>query len=122
MARTKANGQIRRISVDMIGDDAVDLEILEASLGIPHNFRGKSDRDHAVAKIAFAALYRALEEYRQQFGVKHPKYEDFAAWLGVQQESAENEAHEDNPPAIADHPTSTAVIGSVVDEDAEDAA
>ncbi|OFC61808.1 hypothetical protein BAE30_03800 [Acidithiobacillus caldus] len=121
MARTKANGQIRRISVDMVGDDAVDLEILEASLGIPHNFRGKSDRDHAVAKIAFAALYRSLEAYRQQFGVKHPKYEDFAAWLGVQPESAEDEV-EDRTPATVDHPASTAVIGGVVDEDAEDAA
>jgi hypothetical protein len=83
MVKKNTSGPVRRVCADIIGDDAVDLEILEVSLGIQRIAKSKGDRDGLLIKSALLALGRAVDDYRAESGVKHPEYEAFVEWLNT---------------------------------------
>lgn len=76
-----ANVMTRRVSADVIGDDAVELGILELSLGIQQIAKSKSDKDSLLMKAAFASLSSTLEQYQVEHDVKYPDFADFMKWL-----------------------------------------
>lgn len=81
MAKRTDPGPVRRVCADIIGDDAVDLEIMEVSLGIQRIARSKSDRDGLLIKAALRSLERSAERYRGITGIRHPEYDAFMEWL-----------------------------------------
>jgi len=91
MVKKNTSGPVRRVCADMVGDDAVDLEILEVSLGIQRIAKSKGDRDGLLIKAAFVALGRAVEEYRSESGIRHPEYESFVEWLENNEKPHETE-------------------------------
>lgn len=90
MAKNVVGIPVRRVSAEYFGDDAVDLEIMEVTLGLNRNSRNKGDRDTKLMKIAFSALRRAIEQYRMETGERYPDFDTFASWLGARPEGGEN--------------------------------
>lgn len=90
MAKNVAGIAVRRVSAEYFGDDAVDLEIMEVTLGLNRNVRNKGDRDAKLLKIAFLALRRAIEQYRRETGERYPDFDRFASRLGIRPEGEEN--------------------------------
>ena len=88
MAKNVAGIPIRRVSAEFSGDEAVDLEIIEVSLGLSRVTRSKSERDTKLMQIALAALRKAVEQYRLESGERYPEFSEFAAWLGIKTDSA----------------------------------
>ncbi|MBU2740023.1 hypothetical protein HJG40_14820 [Acidithiobacillus sp. ATCC 19703] len=91
MVNKNTSGPVRRVCADILGDDAVDLEILEVSLGIQRIAKSKGDRDGMLIKAAFVALGCAVEDYRAESGVKHPEYDSFVEWLANNEKPQETE-------------------------------
>ncbi|MEY2335192.1 hypothetical protein [Acidithiobacillus ferrianus] len=83
MAKNVAGIPIRRVSAEFSGDDAVDLEIIEVSLGLSRITRSKSERDTKLMQVALAALRKVIEQYRSESGERYPEFGDFAAWIGI---------------------------------------
>jgi len=90
MAKNVAGIPIRRVSAEFSGDDAVDLEIIEVSLGLSRATRSKSERDTKLMQVALAALGKVIEQYRSERGERYPEFGDFAAWIGIKTDSVPN--------------------------------
>ena len=88
MAKNVAGIPIRRVSAEFSGDEAVDLEIIEVSLGLSRITRSKSERDTKLMQVALAALGKVVEQYRLKSGERYPEFGDFAAWLGIKTDGA----------------------------------
>ena len=88
MAKNIAGIPVRRVSAEFIGDEAVDLEIIEVSLGLSRVTRSKSERDTKLMQVALAALGKVIEQYRLESGERYPEFGDFAAWLGIKTNGA----------------------------------
>lgn len=88
MVKGNVVGPVRRVCADIIGDDAVDLEIMEVSLGIQRIAKSKSDRDGLLIKAALLSLGRSVDEYRGITGIRHPEYDSFTHWLGRESNKA----------------------------------
>lgn len=87
MANNVAGMPVRRVSAEYFGDDAVDLEIIEVTLGLNRIARNKGDRDAKLMKVALSALRKAVEQYREESGERYPDFETFASWLEVKPET-----------------------------------
>ncbi|WP_312283466.1 hypothetical protein [Candidatus Igneacidithiobacillus taiwanensis] len=72
---------IRRVCADFHGADAVELDILEARLGISRAARNKSERDAVLMELAVLSLKKQVEAYSQQTGDPYPSYDSLASWL-----------------------------------------
>ncbi|MHB8314503.1 MAG: hypothetical protein ACYDCW_02135 [Acidithiobacillus ferrivorans] len=101
MAKNIAGVPIRRVSAEFVGDDAVDLEIIEVSLGLNRIARSKSERDTKLMQVALAALGKTIEQYRSFSGERYPEFSEFATWLGMKTNSAET-MDESRPPKKVD--------------------
>ena len=88
MAKNVAGIPIRRVSAEFSGDDAVDLEIIEVSLGLSRITRSKSERDAKLMQVALAALGKVIEQYRLESGERYPEFGDFAVWIGIKADDA----------------------------------
>ncbi len=88
MAKNIAGVPIRRVSAEFSGDEAVDLEIIEVSLGLSRITRSKSERDTKLMQVALAALRKVIEQYRSEIGERYPEFGDFAAWIGIKTDNA----------------------------------
>lgn len=71
----------RRIVADLHNEDAIELDVLEAKLGINRAVRSKGERDAAIVDIALLSLKKHVEAYSGLTGNKYPSYTDIAAWL-----------------------------------------
>ncbi|MBU2786495.1 hypothetical protein HAP93_12145 [Acidithiobacillus ferriphilus] len=89
MVKRVAGVPVRRVSAEFIGDDAVDLEIIEVSLGLNRISRSKSDRDTKLMQVALASLRNAIEQYRSKSGERYPEFVNFAVWLGIEADGKE---------------------------------
>lgn len=83
MVKNVAGVPVRRVSAEFVGDEAVDLEIIEVSLGLNRISRSKSDRDTKLMQVALASLKNSIEQYRSKSGERYPEFGNFAAWLGI---------------------------------------
>lgn len=98
----------RRVCADFTGDEAVDLEILEVSLGIGRIAKSKSDKDAYLLKAAVLALSNAINRYRQVTDRKYPDYNEIVSWmeagekLGVQEKTPPIANTSDSGQEVAD--------------------
>lgn len=83
MVKNVAGVPVRRVSAEFVGDEAVDLEIIEVSLGLNRISRSKSDRDMKLMQVALASLRNSIEQYRSKSGDRYPEFVSFAEWLGI---------------------------------------
>ena len=90
---------VRRVSAEIFGDQAVDLEIMEVSLGLNRATRSKGDRDAKLMKLALAALRKAVSQYSTENRVRYPELGEFSEWLGIQPETVEDAPE----PDMTDH-------------------
>lgn len=99
---------VRRVSAEIFGDQAVDLEIMEVSLGLNRATRSKGDRDAKLVTLALAALRKAVSQYSAENRVRYPELGEFSEWLGIQPERSEDAqmtevaAHPAMVPHVAD--------------------
>ncbi len=101
MARNSAESAVKRISGEFHGDDAVEMEIIEVSLGVSRIARSKSDRDDLVLRAARFALTKTLALYRLETGERFPEYHDFLSWLTNGEYQRESETmYPTIPPAL----------------------
>lgn len=104
MMKDIAGVPVRRVSAEIFGDQAVDLEIMEVSLGLNRVTRSKGDRDAKLMKLALAALRKAVSQYSTENRVRYPELGEFSEWLGIQPETAEDvpEPEVTNQPTMVD--------------------
>ncbi len=76
-----AKPPIRRVCADFHGSEAVELDILEARLGISRAARNKGERDAVLMELAVLSLRKQVEAYSQQTGDLYPSYDSLASWL-----------------------------------------
>lgn len=57
------HGRVQRIHAEFRGDDAVELDILEVTLRLGEVARTRIEADTVLTRLAYKALYRAIEEY-----------------------------------------------------------
>ena len=91
---------VRRVSAEIFGDQAVDLEIMEVSLGLNRATRSKGDRDAKLMKLALAALRKAVSQFSTENRVRYPELGEFSEWLGIQPETVEDAPE----PEVTAHP------------------
>lgn len=101
---------VRRVSAEIFGDQAVDLEIMEVSLGLNRATRSKGDRDAKLMTLALAALRKAVSQYSTENRVRYPELSEFSEWLGIQPETAEDAPE----PEVTAHP---AMVPHVEDDE-----
>ncbi len=94
----KENFVSRRVSVDFVGDEALDLEVLEVQLRINRHAKSKGDKDSLLVKTAIAALQERVGAFCRETGTKYPDCENFVRWLNLKQ----NEVPEQQT-SISDH-------------------
>lgn len=87
MAKNISGVPVRRVSAEFTGDDAIDIEVIEVSLGLSRAVRSKVDKDALLMKYAIAALNSALTRYKSESGEKYPEADRFGVWLGIAPES-----------------------------------
>lgn len=75
------HGRVKRLHAEFRGDEAVELDILEVSLRLGDVVRTRIEADTAVARLAFKALYRCIEEYSLKSGQRYPTYRSLLAYL-----------------------------------------
>ena len=80
---------VRRVSAEVFGDQAVDLEIMEVSLGLNRTTRSKGERDTKLMQLALAALRKTVSQYSAEHQVRYPELSDFSNWLGIALEPVE---------------------------------
>ncbi len=71
----------RRLSAEIVGDDAIEADMLETILRLGEPHRSKLARDSALVSLAIRALGRALEDCRREQGKKFPSTADLDAFL-----------------------------------------
>lgn len=74
----------RRVSADFVGDEALDLDVLEVRLRISQHAKSKSDKDSLLVKTAIAALQERVDAFCLETGTKYPDCENFIHWLHSQ--------------------------------------
>lgn len=76
-----AHGRVKRPHAEFRGDDAVELDIREVSLRLGEVARTRIEADTVLARLAFKALYRCIEDYSRKTGLRYPTYRNLAAYL-----------------------------------------
>lgn len=76
-----SHGRVKRLHAEFRGDEAVELDILEATLRLGDVARTRTDADTVLARLAFKALYRASEEYCRKTGLRYPTYRTLMGYL-----------------------------------------
>lgn len=96
---------VRRVSAEIFGDQALDLEIMEVSLGLNRATRNKGDRDARLLTLALAALRKAVSQYSTENRVRYPELGEFSEWLGIHHENAEDATEQEmaTSPAMVPH-------------------
>ncbi len=77
----EAKPAIRRVSSDFTGDEAVELEMLEARIGISRAARNKSERDALLMALAMSALKDRVNAYTSETGKRYPNFDEIARWI-----------------------------------------
>lgn len=86
------HGRVKRLHAEFRGDEAVELEILEVTLRLGDVARTRLEGDTVLARLAFKALYRAIEEYCRKTGLRYPTYRTLMGYLDGAPVEAEPEA------------------------------
>jgi len=76
-----SNTAKKRISVELVGDDAILADILTTSLRIGEMSKSKAERDQVLVSLALKALSMSIEDYREEFGVKYPNSQQMSDYL-----------------------------------------
>lgn len=76
-----SNTAKKRISVELMGDDAILADILTTSLRIADMSKSKAERDQILISLALKALNMSIEDYRAEFGIKYPTSTQMAEYL-----------------------------------------
>lgn len=92
-----AHGRVKRLHAEFRGDDAVELDILEVSLRLGEVARTRIEADTVLARLAFKALFRCIEEYSRKSGQRYPTYRTLAAYL----DGAPIESEGDTPRVVS---------------------
>lgn len=71
----------RRISAELIGDMAVEADLITTMLRLDEKGRSKVERDTLLVEMGVLALNRAIEAWRKETGKKFPSYEDMKLFL-----------------------------------------
>lgn len=71
----------RRLSAELVGDDAIEADMLETILRLGEHHRSKLARDSALVSLAIRALGRAIEDCRREQGKKFPSTADLVQFL-----------------------------------------
>ena len=71
----------RRISAELVGDAAIEADMLETILRLADNQRSKLARDSALVNLAIQALGRAVEDCRRETNIKFPTPADLEQFL-----------------------------------------
>lgn len=79
--KAKANTKVKRLSAEFIGDQAIEIELLEVSLRSGEEARSKLERDTALVGLALRALEHAIDEYRQKTGIRYPSRQQIEEYL-----------------------------------------
>lgn len=76
-----AKPAMRRVSADFSGDAAVELEMLEARIGITRAAKNKGERDSLLMALAVHALKNRVEAFVEESGQNYPDFDQIAQWL-----------------------------------------
>lgn len=69
----------RKVSIELLGDDAVSYDILEKSLKLKQ--KSKRDKDEAVLQLAIECLEKVIDDCRKQSGTRYPSLEQVKVHL-----------------------------------------
>ena len=75
------HGRVRRVTAEFRGDEAVELDILEATLRLGEVARTRMEADAMLVRIAFEALDRTIAEYCEKTGTRYPSYKALQQYL-----------------------------------------
>ncbi len=75
------DGRVKRIHAEFRGDEAVELDILEVTLRLGEVARTRIEADTVLTRLAYKALYRAIEEYCRKTGQRYPTYRTLLGYL-----------------------------------------
>jgi hypothetical protein len=75
------HGRVKRIHAEFRGDEAVELDILEVTLRLGEVARTRIEADTVLTRLAYKALYRAIEEYCRKTGQRYPTYRTLLGYL-----------------------------------------
>lgn len=64
-----------------MGEEAIELELLEKSLRIDKLAKSKSERDNLFFGLALDALQKTIHSYNKAHQVKYPSYNQIKAYL-----------------------------------------
>jgi hypothetical protein len=87
-----SHGRVKRLHAEFRGDEAVELDILEVTLRLGEVARTRIEADTVLARLAFKALYRAIDDYCRKSGLKYPTYRTLANYLDGAPPEAEPDA------------------------------
>lgn len=91
------HGRVKRLHAEFRGDEAVELDILEATLRLGDVARTRLEADTVLLRLAFKALDRAIDEYARKTGQRYPSYRTLMGYL----DGAPAEAEPETPRVVS---------------------
>lgn len=76
---------IKKITASFIGDEAIELELLEKSLRLDKQFKTKSERDNHFISLALDALGKCIADCSMSLLTKYPSYNEVKQYLAHEQ-------------------------------------
>ncbi len=80
------HARIKRLHAEFRGDEAVEIELLEVTLRMGDVARTRVEADTMLARLAFKALMRAIDEYCNKTGIRYPPYRALLGYLSERSE------------------------------------
>lgn len=71
-SKPRASTKVKRLSAEFVGDQAIEIELLEVSLRSGEEGRSKLEKDTALVGLALRALEHTIDEYRAKTGIRFP--------------------------------------------------
>ena len=73
--------RLRKINATLVGNDAVDAELLIVKLGLNDSGKKKTDVDASLVSLSLLALSATIEETQKKTGNRHPTYEEVLEFI-----------------------------------------